>query len=118
MKRFKDYKDYQKPPAIFLVNDVGNSTLPLLNFIDKRISFDMVSCQMSMHYLFESEKTLRQFLTNVTERLEPGGIFIGTTLDSQTLVKKLRTVGMENDEYTFGNYFYSVKFMQSNFPKD
>lgn len=51
-------------------------------------------------------------MKNVTDRLEPGGVYIGTTLDSQTLIKKLRVVGMENssEPYTFGNQFYSVKF--------
>jgi len=74
---------------------------------------------MSMHYLFENEERLRQFLLNVTDRLEPGGVFVGTTLDSTCLIKKLRTIGMKEDSmYTFGNQFYSVKFMQSNFPKD
>lgn len=32
----------------------------------KRLTFDMVSCQFSAHYLFESEDKLRTFLENVT----------------------------------------------------
>lgn len=49
-----------------------------------------------MHYLFENESKLRAFLHNVTCRLEPGGFFIGTTIDSDRVVYKIRTEGGEN----------------------
>ena len=75
---------------------------------------------MSMHYLCESEKTARTFLSNVSSRLVPGGFFLGTTLDSNVLVKKLRKIGLKDEteeKYTFGNQFYSAKFMHKDFPK-
>eukprot|EP00345_Euplotes_harpa_P004391 CAMPEP_0168325850 /NCGR_PEP_ID=MMETSP0213-20121227/4939_1 /TAXON_ID=151035 /ORGANISM="Euplotes harpa, Strain FSP1.4" /LENGTH=189 /DNA_ID=CAMNT_0008328425 /DNA_START=451 /DNA_END=1016 /DNA_ORIENTATION=- len=75
---------------------------------------------MSMHYLCESENTARSFLKNVSEKLVPGGYFCGTTLDSNVLVKKLRTVGLSEDKvdkYEFGNQFYSVRFLHRDFPK-
>lgn len=119
MTRNPNFRFRPKYPAIFIVNDVGDSAHPLLPQIDKKVSFDMVSCQMSMHYLMESEARMRQFLTNVTERLEPGGFLIGTTLDSESMIKKLRTTGMESEpKYTFGNQFYSVRFFQTQFPED
>lgn len=73
-----------------------------------------------MHYLCESEDTARTFLSNVSTRLVPGGYFTGTTLDANVLVKKLRKIGLKednDDKYTFGNQFYSAKFFHKDFPK-
>ena len=59
--------------------------------------------------MFESEKALRGFLNNVSSRLEVGGKFIGTTIDSERLVCKIRQAGIENN-LTIGNKFYSIVF--------
>lgn len=40
--------------------------------------------------MFESEIKLRAFFRNVTDRLEDGGVFIGTTIDSDRVVHKIR----------------------------
>ena len=37
--------------SVFMVNDVGDSKNSFLNHLDKRVYFDIASCQMSMHYL-------------------------------------------------------------------
>ena len=121
-ERFKKMKYNGKLPfhSIFIVNNVGDGNNSFLNYIDKRILFDVASCQMSMHYLWESENTARSFLKNVSDRLVPGGYFIGTTLDSNVLVRKLRTIGLskdKTDKYEFGNQFYSVRFLHKDFPK-
>ena len=60
-----------KFPAVFIVGDAADS-LHSINYILERNStvadikskvvFDLVSCQMSMHYLFESEERVRGFL--------------------------------------------------------
>jgi len=47
----------------------------------KQSTFDIVSCQFAVHYFFESEKTLDNFVKNVAKFLKPGGYFIGTCLD-------------------------------------
>ncbi len=43
--------------------------------------FDVVSCQFAIHYFFESRDTLNGFLSNVSDNLRPGGIFIATFMD-------------------------------------
>jgi mRNA (guanine-N7-)-methyltransferase len=48
---------------------------------------------MAIHYLFESEDKLRAYFKNVTDRLEPGGYFIGTTIDSDELIFRIREFG-------------------------
>ena len=88
--------------AIFIVNDAGDNNNLLdkvlkheekLKDINERIVFDIVSTQMAIHYLFESEDKLRAYFKNVTDRLEPGGYFIGTTIDSDELIFRIRENG-------------------------
>lgn len=90
---------YDAFPSIFIVADCGDPLNQLSNILAKepslsrlrsRIVFDVVSTQFAIHYMFESEKKLRAFLSNVTDRLEDGGVFIGTTIDSDRLVHKIR----------------------------
>ena len=69
-----------------------------------------------MHYFFESESKLRAFLTNVSSRLEPGGYFIGTTIDSDRMIAKMRSEG--KDDLVIGNKFYSIMFGQDYYLKE
>ena len=73
--------------------------------------FDVVSTQFAIHYMFESENKLRAFLQNVTERLEPGGQFIGTTIDSDRLVHKIR----QSPTLTIENDYFKIVFGQDTF---
>jgi len=59
------------------VSSKGN----LSKYWDMMKDFDVVSCQFALHYFFENETTLQNFLTNVDKHLKPGGRFIGTCLD-------------------------------------
>jgi hypothetical protein len=52
--------------------------------------FDVGSVQFAIHYFFENETVLRQFLRNVSDCIHVGGYFIGTTYDGQTVFDKLR----------------------------
>jgi mRNA (guanine-N7-)-methyltransferase len=45
-------------------------------------------------------------LSNISQNLSKGGYFIGTTLNSNRIVKKLR----ESKDSTFGNPVFQVKF--------
>ena len=54
-----------------------------------RGELDMVACQFSLHYAFESEATVRQMLHNVTCKLKSGGLFIGTVIEDTALAKYL-----------------------------
>lgn len=69
-----------------------------------------------MHYMFESETKLRAFLANVTDRLEPGGYFIGTTIDSERLVYKIREEG--GPSLNIGDKFHKVQFLKDTFSND
>ena len=66
--------------------------------------------------MFEGEKQLRGYLSNVSTRLEVNGNFIGTTIDSDRLVYKIREAGQEKN-LTIGNDFFSVVFGQDTFER-
>ena len=86
-------------PAIFIVQDAGDDENLLddilkkeqsLKSIQNKIMFDLVSTQFAIHYMFENHRKLKAFLRNVTDRLEEDGYFIGTTVDSDRVVCKIR----------------------------
>ena len=41
-------------------------------------SFQLVSCQFAFHYACSSEESVRQWLSNISNSLQPGGVFIAT----------------------------------------
>jgi len=77
--------------------------------IREKIVFDVVSTQFAIHYMFESEQKLRGYLQNVSKRLVDGGVFIGTTIDSDRLVHKIREAGSRKN-LTIGNEYFSIMF--------
>ncbi|VDN05049.1 unnamed protein product [Thelazia callipaeda] len=71
--------------AEFIVADATKDCLSDY-YLDKRIEFDLCSCQFSFHYCFESEKQARRMIQNAVERLKPGGYFIGTLPDAERIM--------------------------------
>jgi len=43
-----------------------------------------------MHYMFKSEEKVRNFLQNISQRLNNGGYFVCTHPDANVIMKKLR----------------------------
>jgi len=117
------YKNNFQTKCFFITEDISNPDNTLLQKIPKQFQFDVVSCQFAMHYHFESEARVRTFLKNVVSKLRNGGLFIGSIIDSNILVKRLRNSKnpknkYENEVLTFGNEFYACKFYQKRFPND
>jgi mRNA (guanine-N7-)-methyltransferase len=85
-------------------------TIP--GFYPKKLFFDLVSCQFSFHYCFESEQRARAMLMNISDRLKSGGIFIATIPDANVLVRNCR----ESDapDGSFGNSKFRVRFTGQN----
>jgi len=73
-----DKNPKELPPAVFKSFGIGES------------GFDVGSVQFAIHYFFENELTLHQFLRNVSDCIRIGGHFIGTTYDGQTVFDQLR----------------------------
>lgn len=70
---------------------VTNSKLKKMYGIAER-KFDVVSCQFSMHYFFQSLVKLDVFLENVSSTLKKGGHFIGTCLDGSRVFEQLQSI--------------------------
>jgi len=51
--------------------------------------FDICSIQFAIHYMFESQISLQNFLRNVSETTKIGGYFIGTSYDGAAIFKML-----------------------------
>lgn len=105
VRYLKESAKVKLPPALFIEGDM---TKPLLEqdnrymkMLDKRepapteylqkfvglTEFDVISCQMAMHYACESEETFRSFVGNLTRMGK--GIFFGTCLDGQAVYSLL-----------------------------
>nr|XP_022343188.1 mRNA cap guanine-N7 methyltransferase-like [Crassostrea virginica]XP_022343189.1 mRNA cap guanine-N7 methyltransferase-like [Crassostrea virginica] len=73
---------------------------------DASMTFDLCSCQFSFHYCFESLPQAKMMLQNACECLSLGGYFIGTTPNSQEIMKRLRM----SENKSFGNEVYRVTY--------
>ena len=71
--------------------------------------FDVVTMQFCLHYGWDTEENARKMLTNVAKWLRPGGIFIGTIPDEETLFGRLEETG-DAAALEFGNDEYKVEF--------
>lgn len=62
-----------------------NTAAPVLDHLGQKA--DIVSCQFALHYAFRDSRTLSNFLNLVASVCKPGGSFIFTTTDSDTLIE-------------------------------
>ena len=69
---------------------IENSKLQRLYGVYSEKRFDIISCQFSIHYFFENSFKLNNYLKNVSDNLNSGGKFIGTTLDGEIVFDKLK----------------------------
>jgi hypothetical protein len=69
---------------------IENNKLQRMYGLVKDTKFDVVSCQFAIHYFFENMMKLDAFLQNVSENLNVGGKFIGTTMNGQKVFDRLK----------------------------
>jgi len=67
------------------------------NYAVAKDGFHISSVQFALHYFFENNVTLNQFMRNLSECTRLGGYFIGTCYDGDTVFQKLKTI--EKGEY-------------------
>lgn len=84
--------------------------------------FDVGSCQFSLHYFFETKKTLHSFIRNLSETIKESGYFIGTCYDGNAVFRLLSSkntgemVSLHHKQYKM---FEIIKrFTESEFPSD
>ncbi|XP_054283068.1 mRNA cap guanine-N7 methyltransferase isoform X2 [Macrosteles quadrilineatus] len=97
--------------AEFIVADCTKERLRE-QYKDVSLQLDLVSCQFSFHYSFESLPQAECMLRNASECLRPGGYFIGTMPDANDIVTRYRTAGSAS----FGNSVYQIEFEKTDEP--
>ena len=104
-------------PATFIAGDCFEVDLTKEGALAPK-SFDVISCQFAVHYSWSTEARARCAFRNVARLLRPGGHFIGTTVDANVLVRRLR----EAKGLSFGNDVVRVAFNEKHksklFPAD
>lgn len=123
LKRWKDIKKETNTnmKTIFIESDVRSDLQNTLEKSGLKMDFDIVSCFFALHYLFESENSLHNFMKNVSNLLTYRGYFIGTMVDGERVYNELKNprkfehtlkelnrelgINSENDD----KIFYSVK---------
>ena len=60
--------------------------------------FDVCSVQFAIHYMFETQETLQNFLQNVSEVTKVGGYFIGTSYDGEKIFNMLKTTSLNESK--------------------
>jgi len=86
-KRFSKDKDkfiYTPPDSTAITADWSDGGPPL-----KQKLYDIVSCQMSLHYFFKNETMLENAIKNISNSLMPGGIFVGTAMNENKIIENL-----------------------------
>jgi hypothetical protein len=77
------------------VNRPSNKYFNVFYNIINKNKFNLVSCQFAIHYFFESEQILDNFINNLDLILKPGGYFFGTSLDGYLVDNKFTEKGTD-----------------------
>jgi len=83
------------------------------------LGFNISSCQFAIHYFFENNTVLHNFLRNVSECTKKDGYFIGTCYDGETVFNSLAK--KENySVYVEEKMVFDIqkKYKQTGFPDD
>ena len=86
-------------PAQFIELDCSSRPEVFCKYIPKHLYFDIVSCQMSLHYMFEKKQLAWNFFQNISKKLTQGGFFIATIPDSNVIVKRLRKYAIQEVDH-------------------
>jgi SAM-dependent methyltransferase len=73
-------------------------------------SFDIVSCQFAVHYLFASDSLLNDHLKYIARMLKPGGVYIGTFMDGDNVLQRVKEV----EKNCFSNQAMCVRIPSMN----
>jgi SAM-dependent methyltransferase len=84
----------------------------------QRESFDVVSMQFAVHYMFENAETLTTFVQNVKDTLVPGGYFIGTCFDRRAVMDAMMGWGIggklvSEEKGEDGKHIWSIELVDA-----
>ena len=67
--------------------------------------YDAIAAMFSLHYFFDSEKSLRNVLETVKRNIKPGGYFFGTVPDGNRITDLLTSKTYDDDHLTLRAMF-------------
>jgi mRNA (guanine-N7-)-methyltransferase len=107
-RAFERYRTIErKSTALFLVGNIFQCSIS--EFIPPQHTFHLSSCQMALHYAFESEDLARNAIHNLCEPLLPGGFVLLTIPNACRIVRQLRNAApsevIGNNVYEITRYF-------------
>lgn len=76
--------------------ELGNGVYKQYGVAEK--GFDISSIQFAIHYMFESDESLHNFLRNVSETTKVGGVFIGTCFDGNKIFNYLKDINVDESK--------------------
>lgn len=117
IKRLKELiKNKIKLPFIkfYNLNILESNILNTINKIDKYTLYDIVSCQFAFHYFTTNDNTLNHVLNVISNKLIPGGRFIGTATDGDKIKNILNKGNVDIPLLTLHNvdnnsYIFNIK---------
>lgn len=95
-------------------NNMSSKNIELLKqFFDEpnKIKYDVINCQFMIHYLFESDVTFNNLISNINDCLKDGGIMLVTCFDAEQVMKLLDGQEQKAIHYT-NNIGEQIKFME------
>lgn len=106
-------------PCHFIKNEAECEPEQFFNPIPKDMYFDLISAQFCIHYFFQSEKTVENFLENISRKLTKGGYFVATFPDWKVITKKMKERGKitEEDFIVYENNCFSLIIKKEDFLK-
>ena len=76
----------------------NNAELLLTKWIGD-YKFNVVSCQFTLHYFFEKPSMLENAIKNISNSLENGGRFIGTSIDGNKVQEAVKDNNLVDSDY-------------------
>ena len=86
-----------------IINMTKQNKLLIEKTFTKNKKFDVFSAQFSLHYLFDSEKSVENLIKNINNYLKIGGYIIITMFDALTIMKHLEEKNILTSYYTDEN---------------
>lgn len=103
-----DFDNTFRLKPISILNDINifhhikitdKTALADIKNISNNYLFDIVNCQFTLHYFFESRKMLHNAIKNISSNLKTNGYFIGTTLNGEYIKDLIKKNNGENKNY-------------------
>ncbi len=81
-EQLTNYKFYQL--------DLNKENADEIIYRDNEEKFKVVCCHFAMHYFYESDKTIKNFIKILDTNLENGGVFIATFMDDKKIEELMK----------------------------